>query len=75
MHRDSAIRHRSNEAAEKRLITLGKTLKLSDDERLFDDIIVNKYKDWLNIKVPSRNSMDLFLDDFDRQRERETWLY
>lgn len=65
----------SNEAAEKRLITLGKTLKLSDDERLFDDIIVNKYKDWLNIKVPSRNSMDLFLDDFERQRERETWLY
>lgn len=65
----------SNEAAEKRLITLGKTLKLSDDERLFDDIIVNKYKDWLNTKVPSRNSMDLFLDDFERQRERETWLY
>ena len=35
----------------------------------------NKYKDWLNIKAPSKNSMDLFLDDFERQRERETWLY
>lgn len=65
----------SNEAAEKRLNTLEKNLKLSDEEKLFDDIIVNKYKDWLNKKVPLNNSMDLFLDDFERQKEREKWLY
>ncbi len=65
----------SNEAAERRVNTLGKNLKLSNEEKLFDDIIVNKYTDWINKKVPFRNSMNLFLDDFERQKEREKWLY
>lgn len=65
----------SNEAAEKRLTTLGKNLKLSDQEKLFDDIIVNKYKGWLNGKVPSKNFIDMFVDEYERQKERETWLY
>ena len=65
----------SEEAAEKRMTTLSKNLMLSKDEKYFDDLIVQKYKVWLDSKIPPINSYNLFYEDEERQKERESWLY
>ena len=65
----------SNEAAEKRINTLNKNLRLTPEEKLFDDIIVGKYNEWLNRNIPRNNSISTFLDEYELQRERETWMY
>lgn len=65
----------SEEAAKKRMVTLNKNLILSKDEKYFDDLIVEKYKDWLNSKIPSINTYNVFYDDEEKQKERESWLY
>lgn len=65
----------SEEAAKKRMVTLNKNLMLSKDEKYFDDLIVEKYKDWLNSKIPSINTYNVFYDDEEKQKERESWLY
>lgn len=64
----------SSEAAEKRLITLYKNLRLTSEEKLFDDIIVNKYKEWLDRNIPF-NNINMVLDEYEMQREREKWMY
>ena len=48
---------------------------LSKDEKYFDDLIVQKYKVWLDSKIPPINSYNLFYEDEERQKERESWLY
>ncbi len=65
----------SNEAAEKRINTLNKNLRLTLEEKLFDDIIVSKYKEWLDRNIPQNNNISMFLDEYEMQKERETWMY
>lgn len=66
----------SEAAAEKRIITLGKNIKLTSEEKLFDDLIINKYKSWLDSKVPLKINDNYFLwDEEERQIEREKWKY
>lgn len=65
----------SNEAAEKRINTLNKNLRLTPEEKLFDDIIVSKYNEWLNRSIPRNNNISMFWDEYEMQRERETWMY
>lgn len=65
----------SQEAAEKRMTTLNKNLNLSKEEKYFDDLIVQKYKVWLDSKISPINSYNLFYEDEERQKERESWLY
>lgn len=64
----------SEEAAQKRIMTLNKNLVLSEDEKYFDDLIIQKYKTWLDSKILPINSYDLFYEE-ERQKERESWLY
>lgn len=63
----------SEEAAQKRITTLNKSLVLSEDEKYFDDLIIQKYKTWLDSKISPINSYDLFYEE-ERQKERESWL-
>lgn len=65
----------SNEAAEKRINTLNKNLRLTLEEKLFDDIIVSKYNEWLDRNIPQNNNISMFLDEYEMQRQRETWMY
>ena len=65
----------SEEAAEKRMTTISKNFMLSKAEKYFDDLIVQKYKVWLDSKIPPINSYNLFYEDEERQKERESWLY
>ncbi len=65
----------SEEAAEKRMTTLNKNLTLSKDEKYFDDLIIQKYKIWLDSIISPINSYNLFYKDEERQKERESWLY
>lgn len=64
----------SNEAAGKRLNTLCKQSIRSDEEREFDDIIVNKFREWLNKQISSKIGMDMFLDNYEENIEREIWV-
>ena len=48
---------------------------LSEQERYFDDLIIQKYKNWLDSKVPPLNSFNMFFDEYERQQERERWMY
>ncbi|MBQ9266955.1 MAG: ImmA/IrrE family metallo-endopeptidase [Clostridia bacterium] len=63
----------SREAAEKRLKTLSQNFQLTKEEKLFDDIILDKYQNWLVSKLSI--SSELFLDDYEKQMERDTWIY
>ena len=65
----------SEEAAEKRMTTLNKSLSLSKEEKYFDGLIIQKYKTWLDSKMSPINSYSLFYEDEERQKERESWLY
>lgn len=62
-------------AAQKRISTLNKNLVLSEEEKYFDDLIVQKYKSWLDSKVPPLNSFNMFFDEYERQQERDRWMY
>lgn len=65
----------SEMAAEKRIITLNKKFVLTEEEKYFDDLIIQKYENWLNSKVPQGiNFLNDFFDE-ERQRERELWKY
>lgn len=66
----------SDKAAEKRIETLSKYQYSwrSDEERLFDDIIVNKYIHVID-RIAPKNIFDNYLqDDYDMQLERDTWF-
>jgi len=64
----------SESAAEKRITTLANTNAewYSRAEREFDDIILLKYDAFLNGICPPKTTYD-FEDEFNRQRERDSW--
>lgn len=63
----------SEPAAEKRISTLYKiTWERDAKEKEYDDIILNKYMNWINSVVPY-NFEYLFLDEDDKELEREQW--
>lgn len=65
----------SEMAAHKRISTLNKNLVLSEEEKYFDDLIVQKYRNWLDSKVPAFNSFNMFFDEYERQQKRDRWMY
>ena len=65
----------SEMAAHKRISTLNKNLVLSEEEKYFDDLIVQKYRNWLDSKVPVFNSFNMFFDEYERQQKRDRWMY
>ena len=66
----------SETAAQKRIDTLAKTTYewRSRQEKEFDDIIVNKFSDFINRVAPiPQNSYD-FEDEYSRQCARDSWF-
>lgn len=65
----------SKEAANKRIETMYKIKPeyRSKDEKEFDDLILLKYKSFLDSVVPEKNSFNWFEIEFERQRERDSW--
>lgn len=65
----------SKEAASKRVETLYKVKPeyRSKEEKEYDDLILWKYKAFMNLIVPERNSLNWFEDEYERQRERDKW--
>lgn len=65
----------SEQAAIKRMENLKKiTWERNLLEKQYDDIILNKYLPWINSIVP--NNIDyFFIDDEEKQKERELWKY
>lgn len=65
----------SEQAAIKRIENLKKiTWNRSLLEKQYDDIILNKYMPWIDSIVPS-NVENYFIDDEEKQKERELWKY
>ena len=68
----------SDEAADKRKKTLANTVYewRSREEKEYDDIILMKYAQKLNEIAPPLREYDYydFESDYDRQRERDSWL-
>jgi len=65
----------SKEAAQKRIDTMGKINYTwrSSDERLFDETILFKYKDFIDAILPKRNKNTWYEDDYEMQQERDSW--
>lgn len=65
----------SKEAANKRIATMYKINPdfRSKDEKEFDDLIVLKYKTFLDSIMPEKNQYNWFEDEYERQMEREQW--
>lgn len=65
----------SEQAANKRIENLNQiTWERSQLEKEYDDVIINKYLPWINSIVP--NNIDyLFVDEEEKQNEREQWRY
>lgn len=65
----------SNEAAGKRRKTLAGTNAewKSRAEREYDDIILLKYASLINKIAPVNHSLYFFEEEYERQRERDTW--
>ena len=65
----------SKEAARKRIETLNKVKPeyRTRDEKEFDDLILLKYKMFLDSIIPAKNSYNWFDDEYERQRERDSW--
>lgn len=65
----------SKEAADKRIGTMHKINPdfRSKDEKEFDDLILLKYKMFLDSIVLKQNQNNWFEDEYERQRERERW--
>lgn len=63
-------------AAEKRMATLAKTNEewRSRKEKEFDDIILFKFQGFINSICPKRAEID-FEEDYNRQLERNSWIY
>lgn len=64
----------SAQAAQKRINTLNKlnTGWRSQEEQLFDDIILAKFADFLD-EIAPRCEFDDFEEEYEKQREREEW--
>lgn len=65
----------SEEAAEKRIETLGKYNYQwrSEDEKLFDESILFKYGKFMDGILPKKNQFNWFEDEYDRQSDRDSW--
>ncbi|SFR92199.1 ImmA/IrrE family metallo-endopeptidase [[Clostridium] aminophilum] len=65
----------SEEAAQKRIETMGKINYewKSAEEKLFDETILFKYKSFMDSILPKRNRITWFEDEYDMQRERDSW--
>lgn len=65
----------SKEAANKRVETLHKIKPefRSKEESGYDDLIMMKYKPFLDSIVPEKNRLNWFEDEYERQRERDSW--
>lgn len=65
----------SKEAANKRVETLHKVKQeyRTKEEREYDDLILLKYKLFLDSIAPEKNLLNWFDDEYERQRERESW--
>lgn len=66
----------SETAAKKRIETLAKTKFewRSQPEKEFDDIIICKFATFIDGICPSRKKCFDFEDEYDRQKERDSWL-
>lgn len=65
----------SQQAAEKRISTLAKTTYdwKSRAEKEFDDIILLKYREFINTVAPLNNNAYDFEYEYERQEERNNW--
>jgi len=65
----------SEEAARKRVETMGKVNYKwrSSDEKVFDETILFKYKDFIDAVLPKKNKFNWYEDEYEMQRERESW--
>lgn len=65
----------SKEAANKRIETMYKIKPeyRSKEEKEFDDLILLKYKMFLDTIIPEKNQYNWFEDEYERQMERDRW--
>lgn len=65
----------SEEAAKKRIETMGKLNYSwrSEEEKLMDEVILFKYKDFMDSILPERNKKNMLDDYFEKQLERDNW--
>lgn len=65
----------SKEAAQKRIETMGKVNYewRSTDERIFDETILYKYKDFIDAIQPKQNKFNCYEEEYEMQRERDSW--
>lgn len=66
----------SKEAARKRVETLNKIKPeyRSMEEQEYDDIILLKYKAFIDTISPEKNMLDWFENEYARQQERDNWI-
>lgn len=67
----------SEEAAKKRIDTMGKINYewRSNDEKIFDESILFKYKDFIDSIMPKNNKYNYYEYEYDRQQERDDWEF
>lgn len=65
----------SEEAAEKRLETLGRYNYewRSQEEKIFDESILFKYGKFMDNILPKKNQFTWYEDEYDLQKERDNW--
>ena len=65
----------SEEAAKKRIETIGKINYewRTNDEKIFDETILFKYKEFIDAILPKRNKFNWYEDEFEKQMERDSW--
>ena len=65
----------SEEAAQKRIETMGKINYewRSSDEKIFDETILFKYKDFIDGILPKKNKFNWYEDEYEKQIERDSW--
>lgn len=67
--------HVSKEAANKRIETLHKIKPeyRTEEEKQYDDVLLFRYKSFLDSIVPEKNPFNWFDDEYERQKERDSW--
>jgi hypothetical protein len=62
-------------AAKKRIETMGKVNYewRSEEEQMFDETILYKYKDFIDAILPKKNSVFSLDREYDMQQERDSW--
>ncbi len=66
----------SREAAKKRIGTLYKIKPeyRSTEEKEYDDIILLKYKSFIDLIAPNKDMLNWFEDEYEKQQERDGWM-